>query len=189
MGGWRTGLGALATWGRGGGDREDSWQGQWEQDVVTQGVGWWQLMCSGQQGWGLAGPLILLLTPSHPGPAGCWLGTSGDLCARLTGPGGHQGWLLSAQNSSLFMAAQLQVSTVYPNLSPREPEVWPRWPVWRGQCEQRCRGERGWRCGHEVWLVRVGLPPATPVLQGPVPGPRPKYSSDSAWTSVTLGGD
>lgn len=77
MGMGHIGLGAL--WSCGG--RDDSWWGLPEQDVVAQGVGWWQLVCSGlaagdgkgrvekSSGW--------VLTPlgTISGLAGCLLST------------------------------------------------------------------------------------------------------------------
>lgn len=69
MGMGRIGLGALQSCG----GREDSWRGLPEQDVVAQGVGWWQLVCSGRRGGRGRGGFWLGPDPAWDHLWACWL--------------------------------------------------------------------------------------------------------------------
>lgn len=149
-----------ALWPHRVGVREDSWRGGcWEQDVVAQGVNWWQLVCSEQWGWGLAGPLTLLWTPRRSGPAGCWL----SICKRRSVLGNGPG--LQGQQGSSQLAAEQPVTAC--SLQHFSSRVW-RVIYLESQCVGRNGGLHG---GHslskgargeslQVSLVKVALAPS-----------------------------
>lgn len=164
-GGQRTGLGALATWGRGWGRTPGTDDGSrmWSLKVWA-GASWFGRAV----GRGLAVPLTWLWTPSRPGPVGCWLDVSREATVAGPGPGGspdHRGCWLSTHDTHSSRPLSSRSRQLFILMTPKSQRSGKNGGLCGGHSMSTGRGG-GRGVGMRPGLEGREPAPSSPALQG-----------------------